>query len=43
MPSFTISQAVRREPCITGRVSSTHTSATLPCSCAARITPSAVP
>ena len=43
MPSRTSSHAVRREPCITGRVSSTHTSASLPRSCAARMTPSAVP
>ena len=43
MPSRTHSHAVKREPCITGRVSSTHTSATLPCACAARTTPSAVP
>jgi hypothetical protein len=43
IPARTHSHAVSREPCITGRVSSTHTSATLPWAWAARITPSAVP
>src|SRR5439155_101206 len=42
-PSRAHSQAVSREPCITGRVSSTHTRSTLPWAWAARITPSAVP
>src|SRR5207245_2608599 len=43
IPSRAHSQAVSREPCITGRVSSTHTRSTLPWAWAARITPSAVP
>src|SRR2546425_67011 len=43
IPSRTHSQAVRREPCMTGRVSSTQTSATLLWACAERTTPSAVP
>jgi hypothetical protein len=34
---------VSRAPCMTGRVSSTQTSATYPRSWAARITPRAVP
>ena len=37
------SHAVSRAPCRTGRVSSDPARATLPCACAARTTPSAVP
>ena len=43
MRSRRSSHAVSREPCMTGRVSSTHTSARRPRSWAARITPTAVP
>src|SRR5262249_45740004 len=43
MLSFINSQAVRREPWRNGRVSSAYTWIFLPCSTAARITPSAVP
>ena len=42
-PATRSSQAVRRPPCLTGRVSSTHTCSILPCSCAVKMTPSAVP
>ena len=43
MPSRTSSHAVSRAPCMNGRVSSAKTATFLPCSTAARITPSAVP
>ncbi len=43
MPYWSNSQAVSRAPCRRGRVSSTRTWMRLPCSCAVRITPSAVP
>src|ERR1700731_1229041 len=43
IPSFISSHAVRREPCRKGRVSSAYTWIFLPCSTAARMTPSAVP
>ncbi len=42
-PSPASSQAVRREPCNQGRVSSANTRSTSPARWAARITPSAVP
>ena len=43
IPSRTSSQAVSRAPCRNGRVSSAKTAIRLPCSTAARITPSADP
>jgi len=43
IPSRTHSHAVSRDPCMTGRVSSTQSSATLPCAWAERTMPSAVP
>ena len=43
MPSRASSHAVSRAPWSTGRVSSTQTLGSRPCSCAARITPIAVP
>ncbi|MOA23847.1 hypothetical protein D3C78_1444940 [compost metagenome] len=43
MPSLASSQAVRREPCSHGRVSSAYTRSTIPSMNAPRITPSAVP
>ena len=43
MPSCSSSQAVSREPCSSGRVSSTSTSIRLPGRCAVLITPSALP
>ncbi|MCY1176711.1 hypothetical protein D9M73_169930 [compost metagenome] len=43
MPSPASSQAVSRAPCSQGRVSSANTRSTRPATCAARITPSAVP
>ena len=42
-PARASSQLVSREPWSNGRVSSANTCTTLPCSAAARITPSAVP
>jgi hypothetical protein len=43
MPSRMSSHAVRRAPCMNGRVSSAKTATFFPCSTAARITPSAEP
>jgi hypothetical protein len=43
IPSRCSSQAVRRAPCSTGRVSSAYTRTRLPAATAERITPSAVP